>query len=138
MIEFKYRHYINFGKKGELIVIYRPNAIITITNRDISRTYDMLIDSGADTSLIPKEMGEKLNLEIVSEEEIETIKGIGGEIPVVYKNLLLTIGEYTIKAKVGWAMVEGIPPILGREDIFDTFHIEFLQDKKITRFHKLK
>lgn len=98
----------------------------------------MLIDSGADTTLIPKEMGEKLGLEIDSQEEIENIKGIGGKIPVVYRELLLTIGEYTFKAKVGWALIEEVPPILGREDVFDTFHIEFLQDKKITRFHKLK
>lgn len=138
MIEYRYRHYTGFDKKGELLVIYRPNALVEISNGTIKKPYDMLVDSGADVSLITKKVGEELGLEIISEREIDSLKGIGGEIPVVYKYLYFIIGDYTVRAKVGWAMTNDIPLVLGREDIFDTFRVEFLQDKKITRFHKIK
>lgn len=60
-----------------------------------------------------------------------------GNIPVICRKLILKIGLEEFPTKVGWALEEGIISILGREDVFDLFHIEFLQDQEMVRFTKV-
>lgn len=138
MIEFKYRENLKVTPDKKIEVIARPNAVVTITNDRISSEFNMLIDSGADISAIPKTAGIKLGLEIKEGETINTIEGIGGSVPVVHRKLKFTIGEVSFFTTVAWALTDDLPLILGREDVFDQFHIEFLQDKEIIRFHKIK
>lgn len=139
MIEFEYKEWLKkIGERGELFIIKRPNAIVTIMHKDNFQTLDMVVDSGSDICIIPKIVGESLGLEIESEKEIISIGGIGGSIPIVERELILKIGTEKFKANVGWALEEGVVPLLGREDVFDMFHIEFLQDKELVRFHSIK
>lgn len=139
MIEFRYKEGLKrIGDKGELFIIKRPNAIVTIINGDNKCTLDMVVDSGADITLIPKNIGEDLGLEISSEKEIKSIGGIGGRIPIIERKLILKIGSEEFPATIGWALEEDLVPLLGREDVFDRYHIEFLQDKEITRFRNTK
>lgn len=138
MIEFKYKEYITPLPDNKIQIIPKPNAEVTIANGSIVRTFDMLIDSGADMTLIPKAAGEDLGLKMEREEKIYNVGGIGGKVPVVYRNLILTIGKERIPCPVGWILVDGVPPILGREVVFDKFHIEFLQDKETTILRKVK
>lgn len=138
MIEFKYKEQLKIDSTGIPFIVKRPNAVVTVSNKGQSYTLDMLVDSGADISIIPKVTGESLGLEIKSEKEIETIGGIGGSIPIVIREIDLKIGSEEFSAKIGWSLEEDIIPILGREDIFDRFHIEFLQDIETVRFHKVK
>ena len=36
--------------------------------------------------------------------------------------------------KIAWALVEDVPPLLGRTDVFDKFEVKFRQKEKITEF----
>ncbi|MEW5759129.1 MAG: hypothetical protein AB1755_06690 [Candidatus Omnitrophota bacterium] len=139
MIQFDYKPYIKTDKDGELIAIYyRPNAIIKLTNGNHSVTSNMIVDSGADISIIPKSEGDLLGFRIEEGEEVKDISGIGGQIPILYRTVDMFIGAENMKIKVAWALVDDLPPILGREDIFDNFNIEFRQKDKKIIFHKLQ
>lgn len=138
MIEFRYRENLKVSSEGKLQIIARPNAVVTITKGKTSVEFNMLVDSGSDISTIPKSAGDKLGLKIKEGETISTIEGVGGAISVVHRGLSLTIGDVSFPATLAWAFTDDIPLILGREDVFDRFHIEFLQDKEIVRFSKVK
>lgn len=94
MIEFDYKEYIKTDERGEILgVYYRPNAIVKLINGDRYIVSNMLIDSGADISIIPKTEGEALGFRIEEGEKIEDISGIGGQIPVVHRTINFNIGQ---------------------------------------------
>lgn len=139
MIEFDYKGYIKTDEKGEILgVYYRPNAVVKLINGDRYLVSNMLIDSGADVSVIPKTEGEALGFKIEEGEKVEDINGIGGQIPVVNRVITFNIGCENLTAKIAWALVDDIPPIIGREDIFDVFDIEFRQREKKVKFQRIK
>ena len=85
----------------------------------------MYIDSGADITLIPRQFGETLGLEI-KKDEIEEIKGIGEKVvPVIIKKIKLRIGHKQFLSRVAWSIIEEVSFILGRIDVFDKFKVIF-------------
>jgi Aspartyl protease len=88
----------------------------------------MLIDSGADISLISKKTGEELGLQRSDEEETLSAKGIGGTISYLRRKIIVVIDSHAVAASVAWCQnAEVADLILGRKDIFDAFNIEFRQ-----------
>ncbi len=88
----------------------------------------MLVDSGADVSLIPYKMGIDLGLEVAFHERISVATGIGGSVEYVVRDIEFTIDSHTFKAPVAWVQTPDCEDIiLGREVVFDTFDIEFRQ-----------
>lgn len=78
----------------------------------------MYIDSGADITLIPRQLGETLGFEIAGDEIIE-IGGLGdAKVPVIIKTVTMLLGEKKINCRIAWALVEEVPPLLGRTDLF--------------------
>ncbi|OGC09159.1 hypothetical protein A3J90_07705 [candidate division WOR-1 bacterium RIFOXYC2_FULL_37_10] len=130
MITFKYRKEKNkFGK-----TIFRPVADIVLNSNDNSIEVGMYIDSGADVSLIPLSIGLALGF---SQEasEIREMKGISSEpIPYVLKEVNFIFNNYKFKGKVAWALIEEIPILLGRMDIFTRFKIIFDESEKVINF----
>lgn len=85
----------------------------------------MLLDSGADISLIPYSVGETIGLELDMANRGE-VQGIGeGSVPYILSQVKLRIEDIEILARFGWALIEEIPFILGRLDVFQKFSIEF-------------
>ena len=85
----------------------------------------MLLDSGADISLIPYSVGETLGLELDMANRSE-VQGIGeGSVPYILSQVRLKIENVEISVRIGWALIEEIPFILGRLDVFQKFAIEF-------------
>lgn len=115
-----------------------PTAIVTLSTDNNKFTCEMLVDSGADITLIPRKFGEELGLNF-KEDEVKEIRGIGeGTVPYIISKLKMTIGKYTFPVRIGWALIEEIPFILGRLDVFDKFNIEFKQSSRITIFRVAK
>lgn len=122
MIVFKY--------KKEVSGVKRPVADVFLKAKsDYWIEFHPYIDSGADVTLIPLSLGKLVGLSRI-EKKIEHIGGIRGSVPVIYSQMLMKIGGIEIKTKVAWALIEEVPPLLGRQDIFDKFHIIFKQDKE--------
>ena len=114
--------------------VHRPVAEIhlqAISGRWIK--FNPYIDSGADVTLVPLSLGRLLGLEI-DKSKIEEIGGIRGSVPVIYAEVRLKIGEKEILTQIAWALIEEVPPLLGRADIFDSFKVTFEQSKGIITF----
>lgn len=97
--------------------------------------FNPYIDSGADVTLIPLSLGRLLGLEI-DKNKIEEIGGIRGSVPAIYIKAILKIGEKEILTQIAWALIEEVPPLLGRTDIFDSFKVTFEQTKGIITFEE--
>jgi len=46
----------------------------------------------------------------------------------------MRIGDIELEPRVGWALIEEAPPLLGRLDIFDKFNITFKEKEGIVLF----
>jgi hypothetical protein len=114
--------------------IYRPLAEFEVKT-DIGWVPVLAyVDSGADVSLLPRSFMKVLDIRL-EEEEIKEIRGIGeGRVPMIVKTLEVRFGEKTFNAKVAIALVEDVPYILGREDMFDEFRVCFDQNHKVVSF----
>jgi len=121
MIEFPFeeRHSEKFGR------ILTPTVPVTLIGPKQSVNVFMLLDSGADISFIPYSVGETIGLEadIANRREVQ---GIGeGSVPYILSQVGLKIGDTEISPRIGWSLIEEVPFILGRLDVFRNFSIEF-------------
>jgi len=136
MYEVKFRGKI--VKVPEIGIKWIPIARIKFISDKEEYLCEIIVDSGADITLIPKSFGELLGFSFKG-EKIREIRGIGeGVIPYVIKIAVVKIGKYKFNSRIGIALIEEIPLILGRLDIFDQFDIEFKQKTRLTIFRKVK
>jgi hypothetical protein len=85
----------------------------------------MLLDSGADILMIPYSVGETIGIEFDISTRGE-VQGIGeGTVPYILGQVSIKIENFEIKARIGWALIEEVPFILGRLDIFKKLAVEF-------------
>ena len=93
---------------------------------------DMLVDSGADLSLLPYRQGKLFILDIESGKEIE-IRGIVpySKLTVYLHRLKFRIGQMEFDAPAGISESDDVPPILGRVDALDDFFVEFDRGKEV-------
>ena len=130
MITFKYQK-----EKSDLGVIYRPVANVLLEIEDFKLEIPMYIDSGADITIIPLKLGEALGFRQDS-AQIREIRGIAGAgVPYMLKAVKLTIGNIKFPARIAWSLIEAVPPLLGRLDVFEQFKIIFDEEKKTIEFH---
>ncbi len=95
------------------------------------RNCRMLIDSGADISLISKKTGKELGLQRSEEEEALTAQGVGGIVHYLLRKIVVVIDTYAIAISVAWCQNDEITDmILGRKDVFDAFNVEFRQKEQ--------
>ena len=126
--DFREEHSRLFGK------IKRPVVPVIMSNGDKQEAGTFYVDSGADISLIPRTTGKRLGFTI-EKEDIREVKGIGERgIPILIRKLKLQIGDKEINAEVAWSLVEEVPLLLGRKDVFDNFEITFKDNKTIFRY----
>ena len=103
--------------------ILRPYAKI-IFNRKFPEW--LYVDSGADITLLPKKVGEFLGFKIKEGEEVKEIKGIGNsKDPYVIRKVNMKIGKKEFEARIAWSLIEDVPMVLGRLDVFDKFDTLF-------------
>ena len=96
------------------------------------------LDSGADITLLPLSFAKALGIKI-EEEEVKEIKGIGDSaVSVIIKEVELKIGKVKLKANVGIALIEEVPYLLGRKDIFNKFRVIFEEYNKKVVLEKPK
>ncbi|MBI5400080.1 aspartyl protease family protein [Candidatus Saganbacteria bacterium] len=122
--------YIFKGKKIDVPGVgikWIPTANVRLISNNARYLCEMLVDTGADISLVPRSLGEFLRLNL-DKEKIREIRGIGETaIPYVVKTIEFQIAKTIFSARIGIALIEEIPFILGRLDVFSVFNIEFKQ-----------
>lgn len=96
-----------------------------MTSATDSVIIDLIVDSGADITLVDTLVAQELGLEPPTSDELYAIGGIGSEVGVYYRQVEVTIGEHTFPCRIGIIPSSGTTRILGQADIFDQFAIEF-------------
>lgn len=111
--------------------IYRPVTKVVLANRDHRVPEIFYVDSGADITLIPRSVGEILAFDNPTPAEIIDLKGIGGKgVPMVVRKAAMFLGGLKISSRIGWALIEDVPLLLGREDFFKYFEVTFSRNRK--------
>ncbi len=124
-------------QSGLFGTIHRPVARVVLTGENKREFPEIFyVDSGADVTLIPLSVGELLGFKIEASAEITEIKGIGERgVPIVLKQVMMRINGREFPAKVAWCLIEEVPLLLGREDVFRLFDIAFLRNRKTVFKH---
>ena len=119
-VEFDYRQE---SARGE--TVFRPVARVILQHQDKTVIFFPYIDSGADVTLIPRSIGEALGLGL-EKSDIEELAGVGeGKVAVVRRQVTMSVGSTSFDCEIAWALIEEVPPLLGRKGVFDRFSVEF-------------
>jgi hypothetical protein len=116
----------------------RPIIPIEITHKAQSIRYEVLVDSGADTSIIPGDIGRAIGIDVESGDRFE-LGGVTGENRIGYfHRVTLRIGKYSYQTKVGFMnnMREGSFGMVGQKGFFDRFAIKFDYAERKLILHK--
>lgn len=117
-------------------VVWRPVADVFLKARSGGWIeFHPYIDSGADVTMIPLSLGKLLGLRL-HETQVQQVGGIRGSVPVMYGNAVIRIGDTEFLVKLAWALIEDVPPLLGRAGVFDTFEITFKQHDGTVEFKR--
>ena len=131
MIRFKYERFTSAS--GEIL---RPMANLALQANRRKIEVSMCIDSGADISMIPFRLGRALGFQHKSSDKILEISGVsGGTVPYVIKKARLTMDSEAVSARVAWALIEEVPLLLGRLDVFPRFRIVFDERRELVTFY---
>ena len=103
-----------------------PVCIVTFKNSGGNVDLKMLVDSGADITLLPKWAGEMLNLK---RTDLKYIGGIAGRIGYYINYTNAVVAGETLTIPVAWATQDTVPLLLGRQGVFDKFVITFDEKK---------
>lgn len=126
MVEFLYRE----EESSLLGKVLRPVAEIDISaNGTEWFSALMYIDSGADISLVPRSFGQLLGLDLG--KNFGEVRGIGeAVIPLSLQTVKMKIGFDVVEVKIGVALINEVPYILGRHDFFKFFKVTFEEYSK--------
>ena len=110
--------------------VLRPVAEAILEKDGFSVRIPMYIDSGADISMIPLRFGKALGFKQEKEDTIQEVRGVSGAgVPYLLKKVTLILNGKRLKINIAWALVEEIPMLMGRKDIFNKFRIIFDERK---------
>ena len=130
MIEFDHKPEHSRTQK----ILYRPIAKVYLLRQGNEWIAEYFyVDSGADYTLIPYQLGKFLGLERDA-SDVKEIGGIGGIIGARFVTVPMKIGTHQFDCVLAWAQIERVPFLLGRESVFDHFDITFHQRNKKTIF----
>ena len=108
---------------------WQPNYLVNLKHGKIEINTTMLVDSGAEVSLISYKMGQDLGYQLADAESTLLAETIGGNVEYVLRNVEMNIDNHQLIAPVAWLQTPTYTEqsLLGREVIFDKFNIEFRQ-----------
>lgn len=129
MSEYEYRD----GESRIFKKVKRPLISFEVKTKDgwLSLT-DVLVDTGADISVLPKDIGERIIGDITKGKKFE-IRGVvpDAKLVVFLHNLIFKIENKEFQLPIPIADSNDVPQILGRVKGLDLFNVEFLKGKKI-------
>ena len=115
--------------------IYRPVAQVYFYSENKKRWYEtwMIVDTGADYTLLPKYFSERLGIDLKQDCKVFNTSGIGGNEKVYLNNKTKgRLGPWERVIPVGFLNRNEIPPLLGRRQFLETFESLFSSNHKLT------
>jgi predicted aspartyl protease len=115
---------------------WTPTYPVKFVLDDGSKTeLDMIVDSGADITFIPKTIGERLGLTRTKHETTFTAYGVGSEVSYLVREMPILIDGKTLTIRLLWGQDAGVTDVLlGRLDVFDNFDVLFSQRRQTIQF----
>lgn len=106
-----------------------PNYKVRLKQNEGAMNVAMVVDCGADFSVISLKAGQDFGYALGDGKEILVEKEIAGKFEYVLRRLEMTINGYSFIAPVAWLQDNGGGDqlLLGRDVVFDKFNIEFRQ-----------
>lgn len=91
----------------------------------------MVIDTGADFTILPKYLASDLGISLKSDCLVDTTKGVGGEqtIYLVKDRVKARIGRIRREVPIAFFSTNDLPPLLGRMGFLETFDTEFQKSR---------
>lgn len=130
VLTFKYKKV----KRGDS-EIKSPSIMVALWRQGQRYEFISLVDSGADISVIPKDVADLLGLDLTG--KVEEARGIGGKVPAVQTKVNVELGKphekYSFELPVKVILKdsdEEIPILFGRLGFFDKFIITFNQKEE--------
>jgi len=108
--------------------VQRPYATVFLRKKGDDRWIDvrMVVDTGADYTLLPKMYARRLAIDIFIDCEVQKTYGVGGaETIYLYRGLTTRIGNYEQVIPVGFLERSDVPPLLGRQGFLEIFRVVF-------------
>lgn len=96
----------------------------------------MLVDTGADYTLLPYFLAYPLGINPITDCKVIHTKGVGGtnKVYLFKRKVKVKLGEFKREIPVGFLDNDYIPPLLGRQEFFETFKVTF--DKFYVNFEE--
>ena len=110
---------------------YYPACEVVLYRNKQEFKYTFIIDSGADISLVPKSIGEQLELK---KGQLRYLGGISGRMGYYINQVQAEIAGKQFKMELAWATKDTVPLLLGRKSVFKNFKICFNEKKKTVFF----
>lgn len=109
--------------------IRRPMAQVYIWNRkeNVWRLVNMIVDTGADYTILPKFLAQILDINLKKDCRVISTEGVGGKQSVFLAKdkVRAKIGQFERLIPLGFLNDNYIPPLLGRQEFFETFRVVF-------------
>ncbi len=124
VLKFSYRK----EKSSIFGVIYRPIAQVYIWSKQNSTWSEiwMIVDTGADYTLLPRFMASELGVNLEKDCRIFNTYGIGGTEKVYFlAKIKVKLGNWERLIPVGFLERDEIPPLMGRHLFMETFETVF-------------
>jgi hypothetical protein len=114
--------------------VWKPRTLVVIAYQHyVLPRLRLLVDSGADITVITRSDGNLLGLTIEPGEAPMYLRGFSGHVVAGYRrDVTVTIQGHSFPAPVFWAASDEVHRVLGREGVFDRFDVDIRQaDRQI-------
>jgi len=121
-------------RSGIFGTVYRPVARVDLWSTRSCGWVEvvMLVDTGADYTLLPRTYAAVLGINLVTQCRRVMTAGIGGtERVYLLPRLQSRLGSWTRRIPVGFLDHDDVPPLLGRIRCLDTFDVRFVLHETI-------
>lgn len=115
--------------------VYRPIAKVSFES-PLSKKWIstwMIVDTGADHSILPKHLSEKLRISLERDCVKDVTVGIGGEKSIYFmkEKIKVKLGDNERRIPIAFIDSDETPPLLGRLGFLETFNTEFLKSHTV-------
>ncbi len=119
------------GGKGIFGQIFRPVAKVTFESPKVEKLVDiwMIVDTGADYTILPRHVSEKLRISLEQDCIRDVTVGVGGEqaVYICKTKIKAKIGDLERMVPLAFLDSDEVPALLGRSGFLETFDTEFLK-----------
>ena len=122
-------------KSSILGTIHRPIAKVLFWSKNTNNwiATRMIVDTGADYTLLPRFMANKLGVDLEKDCKVFTTFGIGGAERVYFlPKIKVQLGRWERIIPVGFLERNEIPPLMGRHLFLETFETLFSSNHTIS------